>query len=309
MIALLAASLLFGGPQWGPNHGRFSDVPLSDYFHFDSAQKSDYGYLANLPLFRGGLAGVRFRERQLVAPGNVYLEPGLTLVPEDSAYQRLGVLWGYDLPPCGPSPRAVRLARELVHVACFDMDKKMPDNMRFRIEACPDPILGKLCGLDKELPIRGLYEQPRIWIYTNNATRADCNAHLQREITPSIYLRSLWEDSTVSGALDLTKPGILKCIEPNLILGINAPQRAKQWLVGALDIVNPSGLVHELQTDGPSFQGLVPDNDRAKNMAGLLDALYDSKTPGVTLALPHFIDTALPPDRKRLVLSFCTHQF
>ena len=341
MIAVLAASLLFCGS--GPSariasgqfelRGQYSDIPLSHDFNFDTAKREDYAYLSNLDLFRGGLDGVRLSSRQLTAPGRIRISPGLTLVPDDIAYQRFAILYGYsfdsgcgdlgasedeDVTPDllasvehGPFAQIRQAAsqqrRPILRVVCLEMNKKMPENMRFKVQACPDPILAKLCAIDAHAIVRGLYDQPRIWIYTDNATMADCNAHLVRPVTPSIYLHALWDDSTV-GAVDLSKPGFRKCVDPKLIEGINAPTAAKVWLVQALDQVDPQGLTSALETDGAAFQGMVPDDSRAANMAALLDALADSKTPSVVAALPKFIDAALPADRRAAVLSKCRHK-
>lgn len=342
MVALLAVSLLAfsAGSSQGsgtskPVKGEYGDVPLSRYFNFDNAQKADYMYIAAKPLFRGGLEGVTLRRRLLIEPGIARVRPGLEFIPSDSRYQGLVALWGYTLPGgCGDDdetdppvpdliasishgpfvqattqrPSNANSRRVTIHVACTQMNKMMPSNMEFTIAPCHDPILAKLCAIDSDMPIRGIYDQPRIWIYTDHATMADCNEHLTKPVTPSIYLRAIWEASTV-GAVDLSNSAIQKCVEPSLIEGINAPMPAKVWLIAALDQVNPDGLLKQLQTKAEDFQGMVPDDGRAANMAGLLDALADSKTPAVVAALPKFIDAAIPPDRRDAVLSKCKHKF
>lgn len=331
MLALLVASLLASPvQQWSPGKpipGTYDQVPLSHYFTFDNARQTDFRYLEQQDVFRGGLTGVNLRGRLLINPGTVHVEPGLMLVPSDIAYQRLLILWGYDFPyGCG-EPDAGDVSPDLIaslapggqtttapqrrptlRVACMEMTKKMPDNMRFHIEPCPDPVLAKLCAIGKDAPIRGLYDQPRIWIYTDHATIADCNAHLLKPVTPAMYLRALWEDAS-AGAIDLGNAAFKPCIDPVLVRGLNAPAAAKLWLVSALDQINPEGLANEVQTDGASLQPQLSDGSRDQSMADLLDALAGSKTPAVVSGLPKFISDAIPADRKDAILAKCKHKF
>lgn len=340
MVALLAASLLFCGTGPSPHGAQVDldhkvDQALSDYFSGAYLRPADSKYISGLDIGRGGFSGVRLSLRGLSYPGEIRVRAGLMFVNADDSFQRLmaredmiypdgcatdgasdeegtlspdlisSILHG-PLVQASKAPQAER--RPLIHVVCIDMNKKMPENMRFKLRPCPDPMLAKVCGFDKNAIVRGVYDQPRVWIYTDNATIEDCNAHLTRRITPSIYLRALWEDSTL-GALDLSKPGIRKCIDPKLIEGTNAPATAKVWLIQTLDQINPDGLTHVLETDGSAFPENLAGDDKAANMAALLDALADSKTPSVVAALPKFIDAALPADRREAVLSKCKHKF
>jgi hypothetical protein len=234
---------------------------------------------------------------QLPESTQVYIPAGTILEPEDDANQLLAVLYGgtFDLDSRDASIADFRSGAKPIEVrtACMQLHKRQPNNAKYRVRGAPDQVLSRVAALGKNDMIRGLYDQPRVWIYTDNATLEEINKVLLPRLSPGQYLRALYDDWTV-GAFNPRNAKQAKCLDPDLIQGTTASPAAKTWFVTMMSSVDPKALVAAMKSNATAMSKKLTSPAEMRGMAEMIDAVAGTFSPEVLAALPEFIDRAVP---------------
>ncbi|MCH8274986.1 MAG: hypothetical protein IH851_09370 [Armatimonadetes bacterium] len=195
--------------------------------------------------------------------------PGTQLESADSGYQDMQsitrvefVLSGMSsisvsVPVSGP---AMPIENETEpfkgRVACLNMDKKEP---RPGIEYTPtistDSRLTQLAYYAAAQRFRGPWDQARLWIYTDAATRDEINKRLFPPITEGRYLQGLYDLHRVAMG-DMEDVRYRQCMDPALLIGQSAPKEATAWFIDTMSEMNPSGLASWIKRNPGAFAHL-----------------------------------------------------
>lgn len=207
-----------------------------------------------------------YQDLTLISPLNQYFEP---MSPRFGPYAE----------PIGDNP---------IQTACTELHKRPPDGRRMKFGPVTDPMLQQIALLSRNDVIRGLYDQVRVWIYTDHATKEEINRVLFPRTTSSGYVRALYDDFRV-GALDLRKPEFKRLFEPSLLDCFTAPAAAQKWLVLRLAHLDRKGLVAALEGSGAKIAGAIRSDIEVRGFGQIIDALARVPAADVRLGLRKFV--------------------
>lgn len=223
-----------------------------------------------------------------------YAPPGSILEDWDGSndYQRLTLIGPLNqfFEPLSPGfgPYADPVADGSTPTACTELHKRPPDGRRMKLGPVRDPLLQQIAMIGRNDVIRGLYDQVRIWIYTDRATKDEINKVLFPRTTSSGYVRALYDDYRV-GALDLGKPEFKRLFGPSLLDCFTAPAAAQKWFVMRLSHLDRKGLVNALESAGAKIAGSIRSDIEVKGFGQIIDALACVPAADVRLGLKKFL--------------------
>lgn len=179
--------------------------------------------------------------------------------------------------------------RDPLMTACTELHKKAPDGRRMKMKPVQDQVLQQIAMLSQNDMIRGLYDQVRVWIYTDHATMDEVNKVLLPKTTKSGYVRSLYDDFRV-GALDVSKPEVKRLFEPALVDCPTAPPAAQKWFVNRMSMMNGKALAEYMAGPGASMADALKNDAEVKGLAQIVDALASAASPEVHAAFPKWCE-------------------
>lgn len=240
--------------------------------------------------------------------------PGTQLESVDSAYQDMQsvspvtfALPGMSsisvpVPVSGPTLSAESgIAPFEGRLACLNMDKKEPlPSIEYTPTISSDSRLTQLAYFTAAQRFRGPWDQARLWIYTDAATRDEINKRLFPPITEGLYLQGLYDLRRVA-MVDMEDARYRQCMDPALLVGQSAPKEATAWFIDTMSDVNPSGLASWIKRNPQTFAPLF-DSDAQEwyldHAVTIADRLCGSGSKEVALSGLDFILRAVPESRR-----------
>ncbi|MBX3114369.1 MAG: TonB-dependent receptor plug domain-containing protein [Fimbriimonadaceae bacterium] len=117
-----------------------------------------------------------------------------------------------------------------MRVLCMNMEKKEPAaGVKYLPYRCQDPILREITGRMNNSNFRGVWDQARLWIYTDKATMKQINAKLVSPMTDSAFAMAL-ADVGIAGGLEAKQFLDKDLFTPSLLSGSAAPDYAVAWI-------------------------------------------------------------------------------
>jgi hypothetical protein len=151
---------------------------------------------------------------------------------------------------------------------------------------------------------RGSWDQIRMWIITDQASREDMAKVLLPRPRAGLYLNCLFEVNQITGT-DLSTPKFKACVDPAHIIGSAASREATDWYVDFWMRNDPKTLANWL---GQHRSDLVTEcfgpntgNAQAAHVADLCNALCSSAAPALVECGMNLLAKTVPADKRALV--------
>lgn len=117
-----------------------------------------------------------------------------------------------------------------MRVLCMNMNKKEPAaGVKYLPYRCQDPVLRELTRRMNDSNFRGVWDQARLWIYTDKATMKQINEKLVSPMGESAYVMAV-ADVGIAGGLSAQQLLDKQMFTPNLLAGSAAPDYAVSWV-------------------------------------------------------------------------------
>lgn len=238
----------------------------------------------------------------------VFLTPGTRLIPDDPSVQDMVIVEPASLVcPAGATRTAslvvvadasdAKSVEKSVRLHCLEIQKKEPtDATRFEPAAPDDDRLVAVVNYFNKAQFRGVWDQARTWIYTDQADREEMNKRVLPAITQGQYLNGLF-DVSEAGAFDYENEKFRKLMTPSILLGASATEDAKAWAVDLLARWSPKELAAFVKEYSAQFAGrLGPEagEGEIQHYAGLAAHLCASSRDEVRQAGIAFLRENVP---------------
>jgi len=192
-----------------------------------------------------------------------------------------------------------RLAQDAnqMRVLCMNMNKKEPAaGIKYLPYRCQDPILRELTGRMNDSNFRGVWDQARLWIYTDKATMKQINEKLASPMGESAYVMALADVGIAGGLTD--KQLIDKdMFTPELLSGSAAPDYAVGWVANNILKTQPKEVAKWLDTSPDKLINLsattADDYDR-DHLVKILDLCLRAASPDLRKSALGFIKKSTP---------------
>lgn len=186
-------------------------------------------------------------------------------------------------------------------IACLNMDKKEPQSgVAYTPTVSTDSRLTLLANYTATQRFGGPWDQARLWIYTDAATREEINRRLFPPVTAGSYLRGLYDVNRVA-MVDLEEERYRQCMDPALLVGQSAPMEATAWFIDTMGDMNPGGLANWIKRNPLEFAHLFEPDAQEWYLAHavtIANRLCGGASNEVALSGLDFVMRAVPKDRR-----------
>ncbi|MBI5705359.1 MAG: hypothetical protein HZC36_00030 [Armatimonadetes bacterium] len=171
--------------------------------------------------------------------------------------------------------------------ACTEMAKHEPSlKNKWKVRPGHDIGLKLLGSITNKSRFRGPWDQARVWIYTDKASRTEINKRMVPGIAAGRFVMLLNDVRKFTG-VDFAEKGYSDTLEPNLVgEGVCLDESSLKRVVGMIADVKPKDLAQYLNGSAAKVAGLASSDpkDGPNHVAWTASALFRSDDEGVLKA-------------------------